>query len=334
MTGNFLFTTDLHIDKRPDLGNAPDGKNWMLSIGLSILEQIQEVIETYHVTSFIHLGDLFEKKDKLPAEILIETKKKLEQFPSSCRIYHLMGNHDSLTGDYSLVSLFDSIEVIHETTPKEIDGKLFFFIPFKRNWEDFKNDFEKGKLIPNLDFLCFHQSIPGAKYDNGQIITGEFLDYSSQTFKIFAGDIHTPQKIGDVQYLGCPYQRDFGETKTKYVYLVTPKGIIKPIQLNYPKFETINVNDLSKTDVNGKFIRITGEIDSASWSKEEKEQTREKLLDLNANNVVYSLEKKTVAYLKDVTKTDVQLVKEYIEQNGGLRNKERLERIALKYLTG
>ena len=83
------------------------------------------------------------------------------------------------------------------------------FLPHTRNPDEDWKALDFG--LPSHIFL--HGTITGAVAETGMKMEG----ISSDWFKglratILAGDIHVPQKIGNVEYVGAPYPIRFGDT--------------------------------------------------------------------------------------------------------------------------
>ena len=70
-----------------------------------------------------------------------------------------------------------------------------------------------GIYFKGFDAVFLHQTLKGAKAENGMeldgIATNRFKGYKA---KFFSGDIHVPQTIGPVTYIGAPYHIHFGDS--------------------------------------------------------------------------------------------------------------------------
>jgi hypothetical protein len=77
------------------------------------------------------------------------------------------------------------------------------------------------RCIEDTDIIFMHQTVKGAKGNNGFLLEG--LDpniFSKFNGLIFSGDIHTPQQVGKVVYVGSPYPVYFGDSFTGNVILL------------------------------------------------------------------------------------------------------------------
>jgi DNA repair exonuclease SbcCD nuclease subunit len=153
----------------------------------------------------------------------------------------------------------------------EIEGVQVGFIPYYREYEDFKKAWERLHSVHSpilgrgLDVVCFHQFLPGISYKSGHRIPGKFdLELRPGT-RYISGHLHQACKVLDdkVQYLGSPYQVSFGEGgDKKYIYLLDTKTRdFKPMQLSYPEFQTVNIHeDFTQPFVKGHYIKLTGDL--------------------------------------------------------------------------
>jgi DNA repair exonuclease SbcCD nuclease subunit len=343
-TYDFLFFADLQLGERKDL-NVPtkSGLNSRLLEGIDIVNQVGELGRKYQVKRIFLLGDVFELKDRIPARIMILFAEAVAKYP--CPLTILRGNHDFAEDEYAPIRLLEREGKIDFISNPWVDfsktstSNGIAFLPYFRKWNQFVEEWKRlhflieGHSEPTKLFL-FHNTVPGSKFANNRKAEGEFDLPTIKNVRYLAGDIHLPQKVGPIQYLGSPYQVDFGEEgQDKFVYLYKTEGdILTPVELKYPKFISVDVstiNDIEQKDIEGNYVRMIGEV-----LKEKKEQVEEckKILEswnpkFVVSAVKYRTEKKTRI---DVAKSDHQAVlSEFLQQSETGLDKKRLLEVGL-----
>jgi len=305
-----LLFADLHLHDRKEFSQVTNsGLNSRLEEGLNILDQIIEWLEPNGIRYLIFLGDVFELKDRVPNHILSEFKHRLEQILDKyIHVYFLVGNHDYNLLDYTTLDVFqDKIHLIDEPKLAMMDELLkygVYFIPYQRKWEDFIqawNNIPYDYWGSQLKAIFFHQTLPGGIYDNGtQTAPGTWQPSYHSNLLYVAGDLHIPQKVGKIQYLGSPYPTKFGTPDQNYYVWTLDRftNAISPIQLNYAKFLDIPFDyvkdEKSITPLEGNFaynnyLRITGEVDIEIWKTFDRQKCRKALEDLGAKAVTYNV---------------------------------------------
>jgi hypothetical protein len=146
----------------------------------------------------------------------------------------LQGNHDYLREGHSYFDFLNFMPGVRFITKMQEsvidDGPLTYFLPHCKNpaerW--------KGLDFSHYDLLFMHQTVSGAVASNGQKMDGEKLP-ALNAVKVYSGDIHVPQVIGSVEYIGSPYHVHFGDRFEPRCILLDRRG-----QAHNLKFETIS----------------------------------------------------------------------------------------------
>jgi hypothetical protein len=68
-----------------------------------------------------------------------------------------------------------------------------------------------GLNLGGYDCIIMHQTVTGAVGEGGVLLTNENMPDLPQTAWIYSGDIHTPQEVGPLQYIGAPHPIKFGD---------------------------------------------------------------------------------------------------------------------------
>lgn len=156
-------------------------------------------------------GDLTDRKDYHPAVLTNRIVKEVLTLRAAVdEVIILMGNHDYLLEGHSYFSFLSSYAGVHFVTkPTEFmldGGPSAYFLPHTKTpaktWA--------GMDFSHYDLLFMHQTVTGSVASNGQVMDGEEMP-PLNAGRVFSGDIHVPQKIGPVEYIGSPYHVHFGD---------------------------------------------------------------------------------------------------------------------------
>jgi DNA repair exonuclease SbcCD nuclease subunit len=182
------------------------------------MQTIASLIEKHKPRALIILGDLTEEKDYHPATLVNDVSDVIYSFAQLCPVYILMGNHDYTSADCPFFHFLRRIKNVHWITKvSRIDMTVWglgdcLFLPHTRDW---KTDWAKLphlEEVDDLDFVFAHNTFEGAESEHGKRLSGIPLEALPNGIPVISGDIHTPQTIGQVTYVGSPYRVDFGDT--------------------------------------------------------------------------------------------------------------------------
>lgn len=221
-----IITSDTHFTASP-----VDEYRW------SLWPWLAGEIEAEKAESLMILGDLTDAKDYHPAELVNritgEFRKLLDQFPKLV-ITVLAGNHDWLKQGGVFFKFLEHLGSRIRFVTKPFEDTLdndaaAFFLPYSKNpVRDWGNlDFS------HYDYLFMHQTVTGSIASNGQAMDGEKLPPLNAS-KVYSGDIHVPQTVGVVEYIGSPYHVHHGDDFKPRVVLLDRKRKAHDL-----RFETI-----------------------------------------------------------------------------------------------
>lgn len=186
-------------------------------------EFIPYLIE-HNIETIWMLGDFFENRKMISTQILNRVYQFLQKLEDlKIKSYFLIGNHDAHfknTNDVnSLVPVtkaFNNIHLIEKYEVIEFDGLSVAFI----SWISPEIHSDALKWINNVDaqILCGHLEINSFEIIRG-LVCSKGLDCNvfEKFDKVFSGHFHIRATNGTIQYIGNPYQTNWGE----YGY---PKG--------------------------------------------------------------------------------------------------------------
>lgn len=313
-----LLLADLHLHERKEFGVMDGEISSRLKEGLSIIEQIGGLVDKHNISEVIVLGDIFELKDRVPNHVLVAFAESLHKIHSPIKV--LLGNHDFKVKRYSSLKLFslgDLFTLIDRPTYMKLsNGLRVGFLPFFREYTDFEFFWERLHNQSEFDLFCFHQAIPGVVYKSKNKIPGTFNLTMFRDTLYLAGHIHQHCQVGDkIMYLGSPYQVNFNEVgDKKYVWLLDSKIMkLRPVELDYPRFVTTNINEEVTDSVTGNYVKLIGEI--TPDKKPMVVQKREEVMSLGAKGVVTDIH-----YMREVKKrldaktSTENIIKDYVKQ--------------------
>ena len=171
---------------------------------------------------------------------------------SGVEVTILQGNHDYLRRGHTYFQFLNHLPgVTFVTTIQELadDGKgpAAILLPHTKtpsvDWE--------GMDFTHFDMAFMHQTVRGAKASNGQAMDGEHVP-TLDVRKVWSGDIHVPQTMGNVEYVGSPYHVHFGDKFKARCVLLDRRG--RPVDVH---FETLHRVALT--------VRSLDELKAADW---------------------------------------------------------------------
>lgn len=252
-----LLVADLHLTANPE-----HEYRWRL------FDFLEDQCHAEQVKTLVILGDLTDAKDYHPASL---TNRVVEQIMRLRKvvpeIFILQGNHDYLKAGesyFDFLSYLPGVYFASELTLSELDdGPAVAMLPHTKNpakdWA--------GLDLSHYNYVFIHQTISGAVASNGQVMEGEQLPDLSTWGKIYSGDIHVPQVIGPVEYVGSPYHVHFGDRFRPRAVLLDRRN--RPVDLHHDNISRVAVtvrgmDDLREMDWrSGDHAKITVLVDPA-----------------------------------------------------------------------
>ena len=208
-----LVTGDIHLS-----GNPRDYYR------IETMRRLASLAKEWGVNNTIILGDLTEQKDRHNAWLVNQVVNVISLFHALGPVYVLQGNHDYLSdADCPFFGFIDHIpDVTWIKSPSRFDfsfGKALF-LPhtrnYKRDWADLSHEHYKWAFA--------HNTFAGAQGDNGQKLEGIPIDVLPNNACVISGDVHVPQTICNLTYVGAPYTIDFGDKYEPRVLLIHDDG--------------------------------------------------------------------------------------------------------------
>lgn len=205
-----LITTDLHLTDR-----ARDEYRWELFPWLA------EQLKKGGHSDLLILGDLTDAKDGHSAKLVNRIIDTLRGLPATVHI--IKGNHDYADEDCPFFRFLDpercgdpDAQVRFYPEPRVFwAGELdILALPHTSNPDEDWSALNE-EMFADADMIVCHQTFKGANAGKGYKLDGISSTWFSEygvNVPVLSGDIHVPQDLGDVTYVGCPYPIAFGDS--------------------------------------------------------------------------------------------------------------------------
>lgn len=195
--------------------------------------QIGHMIDEHRPESLIIVGDLTEEKDFHSAALVNDVVDLVYSFSEMVEeVTILLGNHDYTRADCPFFHFLRRLPKVRWVTKPSylpvVGLGSCLFLPhthhFDRDWEGFL----PGSCNPMWTFA--HNTFAGAETEHGKRLGGIPTSIFPRGMKVVSGDIHTPQVIGPVTYVGAPYTVDFGDDyEARLLWLSGPQMTSFPL---------------------------------------------------------------------------------------------------------
>jgi DNA repair exonuclease SbcCD nuclease subunit len=270
MTG--LLTGDWHLTDNP-----VEEYRW------DTFDLVEKIAIQYRVTHIYLLGDIFDRKDRHSKELVNEATSSLEklQVNTDSDVIVVMGNHDKPVSGVPYWSFLNrpflsggSSRIRYVSEPEMFGNVLV--LPFS------SNPVEEWKGLPfsSVKMILMHQTVEGSLSAEGRPIpSSDTLPVFPKGIPIYSGDIHRPQRVMGVEYIGVPHPVRFNETWPNRVLVVNDRDFSKFIEVPLMTTHRAILDIDSSTDLRairtnpGDQVRIRYKLNSekmTQWPVEEE----------------------------------------------------------------
>lgn len=310
MSAATLVTADWHHTEKPKDRYRFDAMDF-----------ICQLIDKHEVKQLVMLGDLAHNKDHHPAALVNDIVDLLYDISKTCDVYVDQGNHDIAadTPFFQFVRWLPDVHWIRRPTFRHLDGiGPVGFLPHTRDYEkDWKDLYSRWE---GCAIIFAHNAFEGAISETGKKLERTIpLNIFPPGIQIISGDVHKPQKYGDLIYVGAPYTQKYGDDYEPRVLLIQD-GKIESIEVPGPQKRLFEVSSLEELDEN---LLECSQEDMIKVRYHLKTADRDKWPELVATVKKHNpgvilqpiLEKRELARLPvQSSKNDKELVKEYGKQ--------------------
>lgn len=248
-----LITSDWHLSSNPR-------DRYRLDF---LYKRLPNLIQTYKVTEVFFCGDLCEAKDEHSAYLVNQIVDGITKVHFHAPVTVLMGNHDFLQQGEPFFRFLRNIPGLRYISKPRLSARgPYAFLPFtrtpERDWEAL--DFKGVKRI------FTHATFKGANSGFGHRLDGVPLNLLPDV-PIISGDVHVPQKLENVTYVGAPYSVDFGDTYVGRVLLLKDERMsqvtVGGTQKRIVRFDYGGMTPCKRGDI----VRVEVPIKAKDYSK-------------------------------------------------------------------
>lgn len=211
-----LFFSDLHYGIRAN-------QSRYLDITDEVVDHVIDICNDRQIDILIHGGDVFENRNTVNVKTLNRAFQAFHRIveQTDCEVYHLKGNHDfyfrtskELSSSDPFADISDRIHVISNPIGIKWANTKVLLCPWlmPSDVSVFLEEAKKGwdLCFGHFEIKGFELNIQGFKSRTG-LETKVFRNIG----KVYSGHFHKRQKRSNIQYIGSPYQIDFGEEGDK-----------------------------------------------------------------------------------------------------------------------
>lgn len=223
-----LLTADLHLDDNPE-------NEYRWNVFSSLVDNAP-----FNGQVAI-LGDLTDQKNRFSSVLVNRLVSELKNLcECKCEVYILMGNHDAPVNGPPFWNFLNEIKGIHYISEPTYSHRDRLWLPFSKepdkDWKDV--DWTRSRVA----FL--HQFLDGSVI-RGNKISGSNI-HLPDGLLYYAGDVHEPQKVDKVLYVGAPHPVDFGDHYHCRLLLLNEDYHIKrEVSLSTTKKMSVTISNLS-----------------------------------------------------------------------------------------
>lgn len=253
-----LITGDLH-----ETDNPRDAYR-----GVFLSCTLRDLIQKHNCSTLILLGDLTEAKDRHPACLVNRVVNGIANIArDGTRVIIVQGNHDYKEADNPFFRFLDNIDgVTYVYRPMKADRA--YFLPHSYQAEE---DWSRLAFEDRSPLVYCHQTFAGATGGFGRKMDGLELDLLPRSAKIISGDIHVPQKLKNLTYVGAPYRINFGDDYDPRVLLLNDGRFTSiPVPGSQKRVLGVSGHIISGEYEEGDIVRINVAIareDYAKWGE-------------------------------------------------------------------
>jgi hypothetical protein len=232
-----LLTADWHLDDQP-----ANEYRWR------VFDRVRDILINHtNISDIFVLGDMVDRRDRHSAAFVNRLLHEIKELPRTARMTILRGNHDSTLRRPAYFEFLSS----YVSEPRRAAGlDDLLLLPFTAQPQ------EDWKWVNWGEYQCLfmHACVTGTVTENGTILENRFFPTLPPHVRIFSGDAHVPQTVGNVVFVGSPHPVDFGDNYPTRMLVVNPQNyaIAREISIAAPQklmLDLASVADLKKVKV-------------------------------------------------------------------------------------
>jgi predicted phosphodiesterase len=191
--------------------------------------RLPDLARKHKVDEVMILGDITDQKDRHPARLVNRIVDHLFALAAPVRqVTILQGNHDYLNPEWPFFGFINKIPNVRWINVVQSRGDDLY-LPHTSN--HVKSWSPENVQMEGWDYIFAHNTFAGAVSEAGfKMVDGIPLDVFPRGAKVISGDVHVPQKLGCVTYVGAPYTINFGDQFEPRVLLLDKELRSLPVE--------------------------------------------------------------------------------------------------------
>lgn len=257
-----IVTGDLHFSANPRNAYRDAFIDWLYKYA-----------DKTDTTDIIILGDLTDAKDEHGAELVNRVVGHLHALSKQCRVHILTGNHDYVNAEspfFEFSRFIPNVTWYSKPTVETLGIGNCLFLPHTHNW---KKEWPPHLKKRYIDYVFTHCTVEGATGGFGHKLHGVPLDVFKNQRQVISGDIHGPQKVGNVTYVGAPYTINFGDDYVGRI-LQIQNGKVESVRVFLPQKELLVADSLAELKIRAKHQLRKGDIIKVEYNLKQHDQER------------------------------------------------------------
>ena len=222
----YLLTADWHLDDNPD-----NEYRWL------VFDYVCEALGNYPILGVFILGDIVDRKDRHSAALVNRLLAELHRIDVDVTV--LRGNHDTTLQPPCY------FEWLHGyiSMPTRMRGNALLLLPFSANPRE---DWQHLQLA-EFRAVFMHATVSGAVVDRGYVLDNPRMPPLPPGPRYYSGDIHHPQQVGNLVYVGAPHPTKFGDDYRCRMLLVDEDSfeVVEEIILDPPRKWMIDIRSVA-----------------------------------------------------------------------------------------
>lgn len=197
------MTGDIHLTDSPR-----DAYRWR------VFENLARAAESEKAAAIAILGDVFDRKDGHKSALVNRCVDEVAALADRWPVHILTGNHDYIDPAQPFLRFLDRVPNVRWYVGKpqrvEIAGVPVFVIPHTHSATE---DFADIEVPEDVELVMMHQTVCGADVGGWTMDHGLDPEAVAPTIgrTIVSGDVHVPQSVGPITYIGAPHPINFGD---------------------------------------------------------------------------------------------------------------------------
>jgi calcineurin-like phosphoesterase family protein len=244
-----IITGDLHLSNNPRDAYRFEFMDWFASF-----------CRSRKPDRIIIAGDLTEDKDRHPSALVNRVVDHAHVLAKIAPLDCLEGNHDYKEENQAFFRFLSRIPNTRWISKPSVRGDVLM-LPHTNNY---KRDWSGIDLAAYGTIVC-HQTFNGANVGFGRTLDGISLDVLPRKSITLCGDIHVPQEMGRLAYIGAPYHVDFGDDYKARVIELTDGLWVGVDTSTLPQKRALHIglaDDITDCHFNeGDIVQITVDVD-------------------------------------------------------------------------